>query len=125
LGFQRHEIKVRHLTLPSGVGCEWDTLGEVPKAPGLYAFTVDDGMHLNVVYVGMTTHLWMVTRGKLPDGGGARGPQRYGRHKCAGPTRKRVNEAIGEQLRLGRTICHWLRPRWDARRIPRCSNSSC
>jgi hypothetical protein len=74
LGFQRHNLHVRCASLPAGPGCEWDTLGDVPKTAGLYAFTVeDDVMVLRVVYVGMTTHLWMVTIGSLPNGGGHEG----------------------------------------------------
>jgi hypothetical protein len=34
----------------------------------------EDGVR--VAYVGMTSHLWMVTRGRLPGGGGARGGQK-------------------------------------------------
>jgi hypothetical protein len=47
--------------------CERDTVGTVPDAPGLYAFTVASrpGMRLGVMYLGMTTHLSMVTKGIL------------------------------------------------------------
>jgi hypothetical protein len=65
---------------------------------------------MSVAYVGLTEHLWMVTKGRLPGSGGARPGQRYGRPKYAGITRKRVNVAIAEQLRSGRTVRHWLRP---------------
>jgi len=42
-------------------------VGTVPDAPGLYAFTVASrpGMRLGVMYLGMTTHLSMVTKGIL------------------------------------------------------------
>jgi hypothetical protein len=29
--------------LPIGHGCEWATIGDVPRGPGLYAFTVETG----------------------------------------------------------------------------------
>ena len=47
--------------------CERDTVGTVPDAPGLYGFTVASrpGMRLGVMYLGMTTHLSMVTKGIL------------------------------------------------------------
>lgn len=83
-------------------------MGEVPDAPGLYAFTVEDDHELRVAYVGLTEHLWMVTKGHLPGGAGARGGQRYGRPKHAGVTRKRVNILIAEQLRAGRLVRHWV-----------------
>ena len=112
VGFRPHELAVHRtdVVLPEGVGCEWDTLGAVPDSPGLYAFTVDDGTEQTVAYVGMTSHLWMVTKGSLPGQGGARGPQRYGRVRHAGATRRRVNIAVAEQLRAGRRVRHWLLP---------------
>jgi hypothetical protein len=108
VGFTPLELRVERLNvdLPSGVGCEWATAGAVPDSPGLYAFTVEDGLNQRVVY----THLWMVTKGRLPDGGGARGGQRYGRPKHAGATRRRVNILIAAQLRAGRQVRHWVRP---------------
>ncbi len=48
--------------LPAGQGAEWTTIGEVPDAPGLYAFTVEDDHQIRVAYVGLTGHLWMVTK---------------------------------------------------------------
>jgi hypothetical protein len=101
-GFQPLELRVTSLDvdLPSGRGCEWTTIGEVPAAPGLYAFTVEDAHQIRVAYVGLTEHLWMVTKGRLP-GGGARGGQRYGRPRHAGLTRQRVNILIAGQLRAG------------------------
>lgn len=112
VGFRPHELAVRRtdVLLADGVACEWDTIGDVPDSAGLYAFTVDDGLQQTVVYVGMTTHLWMITKGRLPGQGGARGPQRYGRAKHAGATRRRVNIAIAEQIRAGRRVRHWLLP---------------
>lgn len=65
---------------------------------------------MRLCYVGMTSHLWMVTKGRLPRGEGARPGQRYGRPKYAGLTRQRINAAIGEELRMGRRVRHWVRP---------------
>lgn len=112
LGFSPHDIFVRAtgLALPTGLGCEWTTLGAVPDSSGLYAFTVDDGVVLHVTYVGLTTHLWMVTKGRLPRSGGARPGQRYGRPKYAGITRQRVNISIAAEIEAGRRVRHWLRP---------------
>jgi len=109
-GFEPLELRVTSLNvhLSSGRGCEWTTIGEVPDAPGLYAFTVEDDQQMRVAYVGLTEHLWMVTKGRLP-GGGARGGQRYGRPRHAGATRQRVNILIAEQLRAGRLVRHWVR----------------
>ncbi len=109
LGFQPLELRVTNLNLllSSGWGCEWTTIGEVPDAPGVYAFTVEDHRQLRVAYVGLAEHLWMVTKGRLPDGG-ARGGQRYGRPRHAGATRQRVNILIAEQLRAGRLVRHWV-----------------
>lgn len=108
-GLHSLELRVSNLDvdLLSARGCEWSTLGEVPDAPGLYAFTVEDGHQMRVAYVGRTEHLWMVTKGRLP-GGGARGGQRYGRPRHAGATRRRVNILIAEQLRAGRVVRHWI-----------------
>jgi len=111
-GFWHLELRVTRLDvdLPAGRGCEWTTIGEVPDAPGLYAFTVEDNHQIRVAYVGLTGHLWMVTKGRLPGSGGARGGQRYGRPQHAGVTRQRVNILIAEQLRSGRIVRHWVRP---------------
>jgi hypothetical protein len=99
-----------NIQLPDGLGCNWTTVGTVPDAPGLYAFTVEHDAQVSVTYVGMTEHLWMVTKGRLPRSGGARGGQRYGRPKHAGATRKRINCLVAEQIQLGRTVRHWLQP---------------
>jgi len=64
---------------------------------------------MRVTYVGMTTHLWMVTIGRLPSGGG-RGGQRYGRPRHAGVTRERVNVLVAEQVQVGRVVTHWVKP---------------
>ena len=111
VGFAPLELRVLNLDieLPSGLACEWATMGEVPAGPGLYAFTVEDDYEMRVTYVGLTEHLWMVTRGQLPDGS-ARGGQRYGRPRHAGATRQRINILIAEQLRIGREVRHWVRP---------------
>ncbi len=63
-----------------------------------------------MVYVGLTTHLWMVTKRRLPRSGGARPGQRYGRPKYAGTTRQRVNVLIADQIALRLRALHWLRP---------------
>jgi hypothetical protein len=109
-GFQPLELGVRSLDvdMPSGRGCEWTTIGEVPQGPGLYAFTVGDDREMRVTYVGRTEHLWMVTRGRLP-GGAGRGGQRYGSPRYAGATRQRVNILVAEQVRAGRLVRHWVR----------------
>lgn len=108
LGFQPLDVRVERTDVPvaGGVGCEWRTTGDVPDAPGLYAFTLrraEDRDGLRVVYVGMTEHLWMVTKGRLPDSASARGAQRYGRPKHAGQTRQRVNMEIRRAHLLGWT----------------------
>lgn len=111
VGFSPFTLRIDELPvlLAQGDGCNWSTLGDVPDAPGLYAFTVEADK-IAVVYIGMTTHLWMVAKGRLPRSAGARGGQRYGRPKHAGATRQRVNLLATEQMRLGRTVRHWLRP---------------
>lgn len=111
-GFTPLELRVERLNvdLPCGTGCEWATAGAAPDSPGLYAFTAEDGRDLRVAYVGMTSHLWMVTKGRLPGGGGARGGQRYGRPGHAGVTRQRINVLIAAQLRAGHQVRHWVRP---------------
>ena len=98
------------MRLADGVGCAWTTVGDVPDSPGLYAFTVSDGSVLRLTYVGLTTHLWMVTKGHLPQSGGARGAQRYGHPKHAGVTRQRVNILIAIEHAAGRQVRHWVRP---------------
>lgn len=116
LGFAPHDLDVHRLdvTLSGGIGCEWTTLGEVPESRGLYAFTVNDDSTQHVAYVGLTTHLWMVTKGRLPRSGGARGGQRYGRPTHAGVTRQRINVLIALEIGKGHRVRHWLRPMPDA-----------
>lgn len=112
-GFTPHKLTFRTVDF-SGTNCEWDTLGDVPDSPGLYAFVLardDRPGELRVTYVGRTKHLWMVTKGHLPRNGGARGPQRYGRWKHAGVTRGRVNGLITEAKRSGWDVAHWLSAR--------------
>lgn len=94
-----------------GHGTNWITLGQVPDAPGLYAFTLEraDEQVVRVVYVGMTGHLWMVTKGTLP-GGQARGGQRYGRPRHAGTARQRVNRMITHAVNDGWVPRHWVKP---------------
>jgi len=89
----------------------WNTLGNVPDAPGLYSFIghQDSLSAPRVFYVGMTSHLWMVAKGQLPSGV-ARGGQRYGRPKHAGSTRQRVNAEVARMSAAGWTFTHWLRP---------------
>ena len=111
-GFIPLELRIERLDLdlPCGTGCEWTTVGSVPAGPGVYVFTVQDDRELRVAYAGLTSHLWMVTKGRLQDGQGARGGQRYGRPRHAGATRQRVNVLIAEQVRVGRRVQHWVRP---------------
>jgi hypothetical protein len=105
LGFLPYELRIgaMDIQLPDSLGCNWTTIGTVPDAPGLYAFSVESSARMAVTYVGMTEQLWMVTKGHLPRSGGARGGQRYGRPKHAGVTRKRINGLVAEQILLGRT----------------------
>lgn len=112
-GFNQHHLAFRTSDYWSGV-CEWDTDGTVPDSGGLYAFILHPGgdllgNDLRAVYVGLTGHLWMVTKGTRP-GGGPRGPQRYGRHKHAAPTRLRVNGLIADAKSQGFGVSHWVRP---------------
>jgi hypothetical protein len=114
LGFRPLELQIGRtdVQLPGGTGCEWTAVGDVPDAPGLYTFTLElrgeDG--LRVVYVGMTEHLWMVTMGHLPRGGGARGGQRYGRPTYAGVTRQRINIEVRRARQDGWIVRQWVRP---------------
>ena len=110
LGFRPLDLDLLSaVELSGGTGREWDTCGDVPGSPGLYAFTIEQGDALFVTYVGLTEHLWMVTKGRLP-GGHARGGQRYGRPKHAGETRQRINILVAKQLDRGRVVRHWVRP---------------
>ena len=110
MGFIPLDIEILdRVSLPFGEsGVNWNTIGDVPDSPGVYAFTVADDEELCVTYVGLTSHLWMVTKGRLLDGS-ARGGQRYGRPKHAGSTRTRVNTLVAQQVTLGRTVRHWVR----------------
>ena len=114
MGFSPLTLTVRdpHVVMPVGIGMNWDTTGDVPKAPGTYLFTVASGGVLRVTYVGMTTHLWMVTKGRLPSGASRPG-QRYGRPRYAGATRQRVNVLVADALRRGADVQHWTRPLTD------------
>jgi hypothetical protein len=110
LGFAPLTLQIRGtIALFAGTGCEWDTLGTVPNGPGHYLFTVEDDSAIHVTYAGLTGELWMVTKGRLPDGR-SRPAQRYGRPKYAGVTRQRINLLVAEQLGLGRRVRHWIRP---------------
>lgn len=112
LGFVQHDLRFR--PSPDATQSEWDTLGAVPDSPGLYAFVLEhpdwDG-ETRAAYVGLTTHLWMVTKGRLPGNGGARGPQRYGRHEHAGATRLRINANVTVAVAAGCSVSHWLAAR--------------
>lgn len=114
LGFQRLSLKILRTHVQGGqvIGCDWDTVGDVPDAAGLYLFTLhrDNPQQIRVTYAGMTTHLWMVTKGHLPRGAGARGGQRYGRPQNAGATRVRVNGLVTRAVADGWIVCHWVSP---------------
>jgi hypothetical protein len=112
LGFAGHDLIFRRLDvhLPGGIGSEWLTLGEVPDAAGLYAFTVSNELSMCVAYVGQTSHLWMVTQGRRPGARGARGGNHYGRPVYAGTTRQRINVLITKEVAHGRVVKHWLCP---------------
>jgi hypothetical protein len=111
-GFAPQQLQFRTVDF-SGPFCEWDTLGVIPNSAGLYAFVIsppDRPDKLRVTYVGLTDNLWMVTKGRLPNGS-SRPAQRYGRHKYAGETRVRVNGLVAEAKRAGFDVTHWLSPR--------------
>jgi hypothetical protein len=111
LGFSPLSIKPgSFVTLPNGTGRKWDTEGTIPEAQGHYVFTVEDSNAIWVAYAGMTEHLWMVTKGRLPRNGGSRPGNRYGRPRYARETRRRINIRITEQLACGRRATHWVRP---------------
>lgn len=111
LGFIPLDLLFRPTTveLPDGPACEWTTVGDVPKRPGLYAFTIGPDDVLRVMYVGLTEELWMVTKGRLPSGD-ARPGQRYGRPRYAGVTRQRVNALIAPHAARGALVRHWVKP---------------
>lgn len=110
MGFEPHAL---HFRTPMGADaqCEWDTAGAIPDAAGVYAFVLGRSDALSVVYVGKTSHLWMVTKGTLPQGKGARPGNRYGRHKYAGLTRVRINALVADARRNDYEVTHWLSPR--------------
>ncbi len=111
LGFEEHRLqRLPSADVPDAGFIGWDTLGHVPDAPGLYSFVgqCNPTEGLRVFYVGMTSHLWMVTKGQLP-GGIARGGQRYGRPKHAGVTRQRVNAEVARMAADGWIFTHWVR----------------
>lgn len=112
LGFVRLTLEIveRDLPLQRGLGFSFNTVGDVPDSPGIYVFTIQRDGVLRVVYAGMTTHLWMVTKGRLPRSGGERGGQRYGRPKYAGETRQRINVLLWEQCGQGFDAAHWVLP---------------
>lgn len=110
VGFTSHELRVDRIevSLAGGMGRNWETIGVVPDLPGLYAFTVLAGRDERVTYVGLTTHLPMVTDGiRL---GVSRRGQRYGRPKWAGQTRQRVNVCVTGEVMAGNRVRHWVRP---------------
>ena len=111
LGFSPLALAVRRpaVSLPEGIGCDWDTVGQVPDGPGHYLFSVEHDGELRVTYVGLTSHLCMVTKGHLPPSGGARGGQRYGRPTHAGVTRRRINVLVAGEMQAGRVVRHWVR----------------
>ncbi len=109
LGFEPHQLQFRNVDSWEPF-CEWDTMGTIPNTAGLSAFVLspqDRPDELRVTYVGLTDNLWMVTKGRLPDGG-SRPAQQYGRHKYAGATRARVNGLVAEARRTGFEVTHWL-----------------
>jgi hypothetical protein len=109
LGFFPLDLDFRQTAGELADACEWTTVGEVPKGPGIYAFTLGTDEELRVMYVGLTEELWMVTKGRLPSGG-ARPGQRYGRPRYAGATRQRINALIAPHAAGGALIRHWVRP---------------
>lgn len=85
----------------------------MPDAPGTYLLTVSADGATRVTYAGMTENLWMVTRGRLPDGR-SRPAQRYDSTlKYLGDTRRYVNILAADQMRLGRTMTHSVGPLAD------------
>jgi hypothetical protein len=113
LGFTAFDLATPSpVVLAEGTGVRWTTPGTIPDSAGLYAFTVSDGIALQVVYVGMTSHLWMVVKGRLPGGQGLSRPgNRYSNPRYAGATRRRVNILVAAELGAGRAVSHWLCPR--------------
>lgn len=107
-GFQRLDIEFvgEEQQLASGACRNWNSVGEVPASPGLYAFVVEKDQEMRAVYVGRTANLWMVTKGTLP-GGHSRPGQRYGRPKYAGVTRERINALVVQAAADGYTVSHW------------------
>lgn len=119
LGFSGHTLRFMASHVDRGFS-EWDTEGDVPDTAGLYAFVIPD---LNepeaarVAYVGMTTHLWMVTKGAAAEWRWWRGLARYGRHRYAGATRVRVSRLVIAARRQGFGVSHWVEPIPDVGRV--------
>lgn len=111
LGFEPLELAFRdtEIELLEGIGCEWNTVGTVPKTPGLYAFTATHENVTSVAYVGMTENLWMVTKGRLPNGA-SRPAQRYGKPRYGGSTRQRINVEIARLRSTEIIVQHWVWP---------------
>ncbi len=102
-------LERRHEHHGIGTCRDFDVEGDVPTAGGLYLFARRNDEAIDIRYVGMTTHLWMVTKGRLPSGA-ARGGQRYGRPKHAGVTRARINAALTTAADRGEVVTQWVRP---------------
>ena len=102
-------LERRHEHHGIGTCRDFDVEGDVPTAGGLYLFARRNDDEIDIRYVGMTTHLWMVTKGRLPSGA-ARGGQRYGRPKHAGVTRARINAALTTAADRGEVVTPWVRP---------------
>lgn len=115
IGFTPHDLRVEGIDLPlaGGIGRNWETIGAVPDLPGLYAFTVISALEERIAYVGLTTHLPMVTHGVRL--GLSRPGQRYGRPKWAGHTRQRINVCVTAEVAAGNRVRHWVRPLPEAR----------
>lgn len=111
LGFTPHELRIDRIDVPlvGGTGRNWETDGSVPDLPGLYAFTVIAERDERVTYVGLTTHLPMVTHGSRL--GVSRPGQRHGRPKRAGQTRQRVNVCVTAEPRVKMANAVWGRER--------------
>ncbi len=99
LRFAPLTLKIRGtIALFTGTGCEWDTLGTVPSRPGHYLFAVEDDSTIRVTYGGLTEELWMVTKGRLPDG-------------LSRPANDTADPSMPESL-ANASICWWL-SNWD------------
>jgi hypothetical protein len=96
-----------------GLCMDFDVLGDVPELPGLYSFVISATDRDRVMYVGRTSHLWMTTKGRLPNGQ-ARGGQRYGRPRHAGITRQRINHELATSRSSGQLVAMWVLPDADS-----------